>query len=69
MADPVSDDQEKLDELNAAMGIVSVKHGENQTVFVSDTAKMRGELQRRIRKTNGVTRTRVRYNTQTSKGF
>lgn len=68
MANPV-DDQAKLDELNAALGVVSVKHGDDQTVFVSDTAQIRGELQRRIRVAGGVKRTRVRYNTQTSKGY
>lgn len=68
MADPVTD-AAKLAELEAAMGIVSVKHGENQTTFVADTSPVRGELQRRIRKAAGVTRTRVRYNTQASKGY
>lgn len=68
MADPVTD-ADKLAELEAAMGIVSVKHGENQTTFQADTSKVRGELQRRIRKAAGVTRTRVRYNVQTSKGY
>lgn len=68
MADPVSD-QEKLDELNAALGIISVKHGENQTVYQADTSKVRAELQQRIRVAGGVRRTRVRYITQASKGF
>lgn len=68
MANPVID-AAKLAELEAAMGVVSVKHGENQTTFVADTSTIRGELQRRIRKAGGVTRTRVRYNTQTSKGY
>jgi hypothetical protein len=68
MADSITDAQ-KLAELEAAMGIISVKHGENQTVFVADTSKVRGELQRRIRRIDGVTRTRVRYNVQTSKGY
>lgn len=68
MADPIVDGA-KLAELEAAMGIVSVKHGENQTTFQADTSKVRGELQRRIRRASGISRTRVRYNTQPSKGY
>lgn len=68
MADPVTD-AAKLAELEAAMGIVSVKHGENQTTFQADTSKVRGQLKRRIRQAGGVTRTRVRYLTQPSKGY
>lgn len=68
MADPVAD-AAKLAELEEALGIISVKHGETQTVFQADTSKARAELRRRIDKEAGVKRTRVRYVTQTSKGY
>lgn len=68
MADPVRD-AAKLAELEDALGIISTKHNEDQTVYVADTRLVRAELAARIRVAGGVKRTRVRYNTQTSKGY
>lgn len=62
-------DQAKLDELETALGIAEVRHGDNRTVFVQDTSKMRAELRRRLRQAEGVRRTRVRYLMQSSKGY
>ena len=69
----LSDLQERLDKLNAALasGVFRVEHGVTSTTYqtTSEMLKAKADLERDIAAAGGTSRRRVRYAYQSGKGL